>query len=106
MNSDPLQVGRWVANQFGNRSVITAIFMMHAVINENYSVSGLHPWNQHNLISPLDIGTIPWPRRFIKVRSKCTLYPCPGHLEAFQVVGPFGQSSSRFSQPDVTPVLN
>ena len=36
---DPLQVGRWVKAQFGAKSSITAVFMTHAVINDNAAVS-------------------------------------------------------------------
>ncbi|KDQ62290.1 hypothetical protein JAAARDRAFT_30185 [Jaapia argillacea MUCL 33604] len=36
--ADPLQVGRWIATQFGRDSPVTAIFMTHAVINDNSAV--------------------------------------------------------------------
>lgn len=38
-HSDPLHVGRWVKAQYGTRSSVTAVFMTHAVINDNSSVS-------------------------------------------------------------------
>ena len=37
--SDSVQVGRWVRSQFGVRSPVTAVFMTHAVINNNPGVS-------------------------------------------------------------------
>ena len=36
---DPLHVGRWAKSQFGVRSSVVAVFMTHAVINENSNVS-------------------------------------------------------------------
>ncbi|KAG5221335.1 terpene cyclase [Salix suchowensis] len=33
--NDPLSVGRWVKTQFGTRSRITAVFLTHAIINDN-----------------------------------------------------------------------
>jgi hypothetical protein len=36
---DSVQVGRWVKSQFGARSYVTAVFMTHAVINNNSGVS-------------------------------------------------------------------
>ncbi|KAF9463035.1 hypothetical protein BDZ94DRAFT_648521 [Collybia nuda] len=35
---DPLHVGRWIKSQFGTKSSVTAVFMTHAVINDNSSV--------------------------------------------------------------------
>ncbi|KAF8798942.1 hypothetical protein BYT27DRAFT_7202672 [Phlegmacium glaucopus] len=32
---DPLHVGRWAKSQFGHKSSVIAVFMTHAVINEN-----------------------------------------------------------------------
>ena len=37
---DPLHVGRWVKSYFGPLSAVTAIFMTHAVINNNNNVRG------------------------------------------------------------------
>lgn len=36
--SDAMQVGCWIKDQYGPRSHVTAIFMTHAVINENHEV--------------------------------------------------------------------
>ena len=36
---DPLHVGRWAKSQFGVKSSVVAVFMTHAVINENSNVS-------------------------------------------------------------------
>jgi hypothetical protein len=33
--ADPLQVGKWIKDEFGTRSRVTAVFMTHAVINDN-----------------------------------------------------------------------
>lgn len=33
--ADAMQVGRWIRTFFGNRSPVTAIFVLHAVINDN-----------------------------------------------------------------------
>ncbi|KAF4590146.1 hypothetical protein EYR38_009444 [Pleurotus pulmonarius] len=33
--NDPLSVGRWVKTQFGTQSRITAVFLTHAIINDN-----------------------------------------------------------------------
>ncbi|PCH40094.1 hypothetical protein WOLCODRAFT_136650 [Wolfiporia cocos MD-104 SS10] len=43
--ADYMQVGRWIRNQYGRRSAVTAIFMLHAVINENTIVlqSSMYP---------------------------------------------------------------
>jgi hypothetical protein len=41
--SDPLHVGRWVKSYFGPTSPVTAIFMTHAIINDNSSVRSLVP---------------------------------------------------------------
>lgn len=35
---DPLHVGRWVKSYFGLMSSVTAIFMTHAIINDNSNV--------------------------------------------------------------------
>ncbi|THU87049.1 hypothetical protein K435DRAFT_826523 [Dendrothele bispora CBS 962.96] len=35
---DVVQVGRWIKNDFGARSSITAVFMTHAVLNDNTSI--------------------------------------------------------------------
>ncbi|GLB38316.1 hypothetical protein LshimejAT787_0501810 [Lyophyllum shimeji] len=35
---DPLPVGRWIKNEFGPRNRVTAIFMTHAVINDNSNI--------------------------------------------------------------------
>lgn len=37
-STDPLHVGRWVKSYFGPMSAVTAIFMTHAVINDNSNV--------------------------------------------------------------------
>lgn len=36
---DSLAVARWIKAEFGAKSSVTAVFMTHAVINENNSVS-------------------------------------------------------------------
>jgi hypothetical protein len=36
---DPLHVGRWAKGQFGVKSSVVAVFMTHAVINENSNAS-------------------------------------------------------------------
>ncbi|KZT25395.1 hypothetical protein NEOLEDRAFT_1156310 [Neolentinus lepideus HHB14362 ss-1] len=36
--ADAMQVGRWVRTYFGNRSPVTAIFVIHGVINDNVAV--------------------------------------------------------------------
>jgi hypothetical protein len=36
---DPLHVGRWVKSYFGPISAVTAVFMTHAIINDNSSVN-------------------------------------------------------------------
>jgi hypothetical protein len=36
---DSVQVGRWIKTEFGVRSVVTAVFFTHAIINNNNSVS-------------------------------------------------------------------
>ncbi|KZT12070.1 uncharacterized protein LAESUDRAFT_720047 [Laetiporus sulphureus 93-53] len=33
--ADYVQVGRWITGQYGPRSAVTAVFMLHAVLNEN-----------------------------------------------------------------------
>src|SRR5579872_506125 len=33
--TDPTPVGNWIKDQFGPRSAITAVFMIHAVLNES-----------------------------------------------------------------------
>lgn len=38
---DSLQVGKWVKEQFGLRSSVTAVFMIHAVINDSLGVRAL-----------------------------------------------------------------
>ena len=35
---DPLHVGRWAKSQFGVKSSVVAVFMTHAVVNENSNV--------------------------------------------------------------------
>jgi hypothetical protein len=41
---DPLHVGKWIRSYYGSKSAVTAVFMTHAVINDNCSVSFcLHP---------------------------------------------------------------
>lgn len=35
---DPLHIGRWAKNEFGSKSSVTAVFMTHAVINDNPNV--------------------------------------------------------------------
>ncbi|RDB17847.1 hypothetical protein Hypma_000771 [Hypsizygus marmoreus] len=36
--NDPLAVGRWIKTEFGPRSSVTAVFMTHAVVNDNHSI--------------------------------------------------------------------
>ncbi|TFK52615.1 hypothetical protein OE88DRAFT_1807498 [Heliocybe sulcata] len=36
--ADAMQVGRWIRTYFGNRSPVTAIFVIHGVINDNVPV--------------------------------------------------------------------
>lgn len=36
--ADPTPVGNWIKDQFGTRSAITAVFMIHAVLNENSQI--------------------------------------------------------------------
>ncbi|KAF8195571.1 hypothetical protein BJ912DRAFT_1021259 [Pholiota molesta] len=43
---DPLHIGKWVKTFFGPRSSVTAIFMTHAVINDNCTM--LHYYLMHN----------------------------------------------------------
>ena len=38
-HSDYVQVCRWVRNHYGPRSAVCAVFMLHAVLNENATVS-------------------------------------------------------------------
>src|ERR1700691_4881006 len=38
---DELQVGKWIKEQFGLRSHVTAIFMTHAVINDTLGVRNI-----------------------------------------------------------------
>ncbi|KIM43202.1 hypothetical protein M413DRAFT_18303 [Hebeloma cylindrosporum] len=35
---DPLHVGKWIRSCYGSRSAVTAVFMTHAVINDNCSM--------------------------------------------------------------------
>lgn len=39
MSSDAIQVGKWIKEQFGLRSSVTAIFMTHAIVNDTIGVS-------------------------------------------------------------------
>jgi hypothetical protein len=36
--TDPTPVGNWIKDQFGTRSAITAVFMIHAVLNESLQI--------------------------------------------------------------------
>lgn len=36
--TDPTPVGNWIKDQFGTRSAITAVFMIHAVLNESSQI--------------------------------------------------------------------
>jgi len=36
--TDPTPVGNWIKDQFGPRSAITAVFMIHAVLNESSQI--------------------------------------------------------------------
>ncbi|KAI9435374.1 hypothetical protein F5148DRAFT_1266602 [Russula earlei] len=36
--ADVLPVGKWILSQFGRRHLVTAIFMDHAVVNDNYGI--------------------------------------------------------------------
>jgi hypothetical protein len=38
---DALQVGKWIKEQFGLRSNVTAVFMTHAVINDTLGVRNI-----------------------------------------------------------------
>lgn len=38
LETDPTPVGSWIKDQFGTRSAITAVFMIHAVLNENSQI--------------------------------------------------------------------
>lgn len=38
---DALQVGKWIKEQFGLRSNVTAVFMTHAVINDTLGVRAI-----------------------------------------------------------------
>ncbi|KJA21186.1 hypothetical protein HYPSUDRAFT_42305 [Hypholoma sublateritium FD-334 SS-4] len=43
---DPVHIGKWIRASFGPRSSVTAIFMTHAVINDNCTM--LHHYLMHN----------------------------------------------------------
>jgi len=36
--TDPTPVGNWIKDQFGTRSAITAVFMIHGVLNESSQI--------------------------------------------------------------------
>jgi hypothetical protein len=38
---DALQVGKWIKEQFGLRSNVTAVFMTHAIINDTLGVRNI-----------------------------------------------------------------
>lgn len=45
-SSDAVQVGKWVKEQFGLRSAVTAIFMTHAIVNDTIGVSLIHNFSR------------------------------------------------------------
>ncbi|KAF9013286.1 hypothetical protein BDQ17DRAFT_1343128 [Cyathus striatus] len=51
---EAMHVGRWARNQFGSRSSVVAIFMTHAIINENYTI--LHNYLASSNGSPCSIS--------------------------------------------------
>ncbi|KAF8967162.1 hypothetical protein BDZ97DRAFT_570221 [Flammula alnicola] len=53
---DPVHIGKWVKSFFGAKSSVTAIFMTHAVINDNCSM--LHHYLMHDGGSPSN-GRVP-----------------------------------------------
>ena len=46
ISSDAVQVGKWVKEQFGLRSAVTAIFMTHAIVNDTIGVSLIHNFSR------------------------------------------------------------
>ncbi|KAI0947141.1 hypothetical protein AcV7_009642 [Taiwanofungus camphoratus] len=50
--ADYQQVGRWARTQYGCRSAVAAVFMLHAVLNENTMVLQSYPYNE-----PYDTAT-------------------------------------------------
>ncbi|KAH9841569.1 uncharacterized protein C8Q71DRAFT_737681 [Rhodofomes roseus] len=64
--SDYLQVGRWIHNEFGPRHPVTAIFMLHAVVNENAHILQNSLYSDSNITS----GRIPVTLKHFKMLAR------------------------------------
>lgn len=95
-DTDPTPVGNWIKDQFGARSPITAVFMIHAVLNESSQILNcyLDRSPEHNvkdtaehvpvtlkhfkLLARLGKAPVRQPKRLCSVSIGCLIYFSPG----------------------------
>jgi len=110
---DPLAVGRWIKDQFGSKHSITAIFLTHAVINQNTSI--LHTYLCLPEIVPITLkhfrilarlGRTPNYYMYEAIRQDAPFYVSeedyiPRRLLKYQVKGESGRTASSVSSSPV-----
>ncbi|KAF8231714.1 hypothetical protein L208DRAFT_1423428 [Tricholoma matsutake] len=79
---DPLHVGRWVKSYFGLMSSVTAIFMTHAIINDNSNMLHHYIYSDSNQLSSTTIHV-------------------PITLKHFQILARLGRAPSFFLYHDI-----
>ena len=89
---DPVHVGKWVKTQFGVKSSITAIYMTHAVINDNCHVRWtrcfLHEINLIAVVQLLHNYTMATDKTFFNPSS----HHVPITFKHFQILARLGRA--------------
>lgn len=87
LDIDPTPVGNWIKDQFGTRSAITAVFMIHAVLNESSQILNyyLDRSPEHNVKDTA--GHVPVTLKHFKLLARLGKAPVrqPKHLSTISV---------------------
>ncbi|KII87013.1 hypothetical protein PLICRDRAFT_55897 [Plicaturopsis crispa FD-325 SS-3] len=96
--SDAMQVGCWIKDQYGPRSHVTAIFMTHAVINENHEV--LRRYMGHESRSGSVANHVPITLRHFRLLARLGKHPSDYIWHDIQMGAEFFETEDDYLSKD------